>query len=309
MKNPIRWATALVALAVLPACSEPSDPASRVVSYRVLAQQMDLPYAAPGETVHVSSLSFDPAGRSVTWAWATCLNPTTTAVEGCIAKLAADSNGSLPLIAMGTDVDAVDVDVPTDALSSLPVAVRSTASMGVLSVACPGVIAEGTGPAGLPFQCKDATSGRELELDEFVLGVKRIVVREHDRNQNPEIARVLFDGTEWSADEVREVHHCDTDANDLSVCPEQLQHRVSATLTPESLESGTNEFGEAFEEQLVVQYFATEGIFESDFRTAESPENKWAARTQSAGKDITFWFVARDNRGGVSWTSRQAHAD
>lgn len=309
MKKSIGWAAALFALAGLSGCGEDLDPASRVVGFRVLAQQMDLPYAAPGETVHVSSLSYDPAGRTVTWAWATCLNPVTSEVAGCAAKIAEDNAGNVPFLGMGPGLDAIDVQVPDDALSSLPAEVQNTASLGVLSVACPGVLADGAGPAGLPFQCRDEASGRVLGLDEFVLGVKRIVVREKDRNQNPGLDRVLFDGREWTPDDVPVVHPCDESGNVLGNCSEGLQHRMSVALTPGSVESGANEFGETFEEQVVVQYFATEGIFESDVRTAESPENKWVARTQSAGKDVTFWFVARDNRGGVTWTGRTVHVD
>ena len=48
-----------------------------------------------------------------------------------------------------------------------------------------------------------------------------------------------------------------------------------------------------------------EGTFESDSRIAESPVDKWSPRQQATGQDLTFWFVARDNRGGVSWASRR----
>jgi len=304
----LKHASAVLFLATLAACGgDDFDPASRVSSFRVLAQQMDAPYAAPGETVHVSSLVHDDAGRSVTWAWATCLNPPSSSVMGCLDKIAEDSkNGQFSFLAMGADVDAVDVQVPADALAALPADVRSTASLGVMSVACPGTLALGAGSTGFPFRCTDAETQRELGLDEFVVGVKRVVVRETDKNQNPVIDRITLDGKEWTPDQVPELRACDESGNNLSLCPEELQHRVSAVLTPASFEAGTTEFAEGFDEQLVVQYFATEGIFESDSRIADSPENKWVAREQSRGQTLTFWFVARDNRGGVTWTTRQA---
>ena len=78
-----------------------------------------------------------------------------------------------------------------------------------------------------------------------------------------------------------------------------------AQLSRDSFESGKDELGRDFQEQLVVQYFATEGIFEYAARTGESPKNGWVARKRAAGQTIMLWFVARDNRGGVTWAERQ----
>jgi len=293
-------------LGLATACGESLDPGSRVVSFRVLAQEMDAPYAAPGETVHVSSLVHDPEGRTVNWAWAVCVNPSSTDVDGCIAKIAADSaqTGSFDLLASGPNLDAVDVQVPADLLSSLPETARPSASMGVLSVACPGTLTPEMGKTGLPFRCADANTGREFGLDEFIVGVKRIVVRSQDRNQNPAIARIVWNGDEWQEDQVKFFSPCNETGNDFGNCSGN-EHEMSAEVTPESFETGTTEFGEPFVEQLVVQYFATEGTFESDSRIAESPVDKWSPRQQATGQELTFWFVARDNRGGVSWTSRR----
>lgn len=296
----------LCALSALVACGEMPDPGSRVSSLRVIAQAMDRPYAAPGDTVEVSSLVHDPEARAVNWAWATCVNPSSSDVSGCIDRIAASGTA---LIANGEGIDRVTVSVPQDALSSLPATVRPSASMGVLSVACPGNLELATGASGLPFRCSDANSGRELGLDEFVVGMKRIVVREQDRNENPSIARITLDGNEWLADDVPTLRPCNERGNDFSGCAEALRHKVSAEVTPESFQSGTSEFGEAFDEQIVVQYFATEGNFESDSRIAESPVNQWAPRQQASGQDVTFWFVVRDNRGGVSWATRRAHVE
>jgi hypothetical protein len=303
-----RYGFAFLTLGLVTACGDALDPSSRVVSLRVLAQETDIPYAAPGETVHVRSLVHDPEGRTLNWAWAACVNPSSTGVDGCIAKLAMDSadTGSLTLLASGPSVDAVDVPIPADALSSLPESARSSASVGVLSVACPGTLTPETGATGMPFRCAEADSGRELGLDEFVVGVKRIVVRSQDRNQNPVIARITFNGAEWPEDQVQEFSPCNDGSNNFGNCAGN-EHKLAAEVTPESFENGKNEFGDDFSEQLVVQYFATEGTFESDSRIAQSPVNKWSPRKQATGQDLTFWFVARDSRGGVTWTSRRGH--
>ena len=74
-----------------------------------------------------------------------------------------------------------------------------------------------------------------------------------------------------------------------------------------AFESGSDEFGRDFNEQIVVQYYATEGLFENEVRIGEAPETSWVARKRAAGTDVRFWFVVRDDRGGVTWTTRQVH--
>ncbi len=69
--------------------------------------------------------------------------------------------------------------------------------------------------------------------------------------------------------------------------------------------AGRDELGRDFTEQLVIQYYATEGIFEYEVRTGASPKTGWVARKRASGKTLTLWFVARDDRGGVTWTQRR----
>jgi hypothetical protein len=299
----VRWAslTALFALG----CSDQLEPGSKVDSFRVLAEGADLPYARPGETVKLTSLAYDPAARPITWAWASCTNPSDSNLEGCLAKIAETGAPESAIFAMGEDAAAPELVIPGDVISSLPPQTRSMASVGVVSVACPGELGLGEGPGGLPFRCQDRDSGREMELDEFIVGIKRIGVRERDRNQNPVIERIQFDGVDWPLDEVKEVGFCDRDDFTYTSCPEAEKHDLAAILTGDSFEAGKDEHGEAFEEQVVVQYYATEGIFESESRIASEPKNGWVARKKASGQTLRLWFVARDSRGGVSWTERQ----
>jgi len=296
-------------LAVLAGCGADFDPGARVTSFRVLAVQADTPFAKPGETVNLTSLSYDPEGRTVNWAWATCVNPPASTVDGCLAKIAQDSqaSGTPPIAAQGAGLDTFTFTVPSDALDSLPAAARGSALVGVLNVACPGALAFQTGPGDLPFQCTDPSTGRVLGLDEYVVGLKRISVRASDRNQNPSIASVTFDGADWPDGEVKEVVPCDTDGNTYSTCSGVSKHQLAAIVTPDSLESGTDEFGTSFREQVIVEYYATEGVFDSAVRIAESPQTGWAARKKASGSDLTLWFVVHDDRGGVTWTERTVH--
>ena len=76
MKLSMKLLTTFVSsVALLAGCSSDFEPASRVTTTRILAVTADRPYAAPGEDVHLESLGHDPSGRSITWAYATCPNP------------------------------------------------------------------------------------------------------------------------------------------------------------------------------------------------------------------------------------------
>src|SRR3954464_1182386 len=149
----IAGATALSLL--LAACDKPLEPGTKVDSFRVLAEQVDQPYAHPGETVQLASLSFDPEGRDVTWAWASCVNPASSDLDGCLTKIGEDPNPTNALFEMGAGADSASLEIPTDTLDSLPTAARGAANVGVVSAACPGELSLDEGPGGLPFRCRE----------------------------------------------------------------------------------------------------------------------------------------------------------
>ncbi|HEY0467706.1 MAG TPA: hypothetical protein VGC79_26075, partial [Polyangiaceae bacterium] len=155
--------------------------------------------------------------------------------------------------------------------------------------------------------CTEAGTGRVLALDEYVVGLKRIQVRSTDRNQNPQIERVTFDGEDWPEQEIKQVIACDTDGNDYKACAENSQHQIGARPTSASVESGRSEFGVDFTEQVIIEYYATEGVFEYEIKVAAEPETGWAARKAASGKDLTLWMVVHDDRGGATWTERHVH--
>jgi hypothetical protein len=290
---------ALAALAsTLVACGADFDPSSRVTSPRILAVQADAPYAAPGQEVKLSALGVDPAGRPMTWAWSICVNPAASTPIGCFAEIAM---GKTTTFATGVDLKTFSFRVPGDALSSLPEAARSAATIGVAVVACPGTLTLGQGT--VPVEC--IVDGRALRLDEFDLGMKRVFVREKDKNANPAFAQVTWDGAPWPEGEVKEIASCNDDGtNRYDDCSGE-KHQIAATATPESAETGVDEHGRSFHEDVIVQYDATEGIFEFPARRSDSPSTGFVAR--KAGT-ITVWMLLRDDRGGVSWTTRTIRA-
>ncbi len=305
----MRRARALAATCLLfgaASCEQETfDPRSRVTTLRVFSVQADLPYAHPGETVTLSATSYDPLGRPLTFGWAGCVNPSSTSVEGCFAKLAEDaSSGAPPILALGLEESSFSFEVPSDAIEVLPPAARRSALLGVVSAVCPGELSLDASVRPLPFRCTDARDGRELGLDEYVVGLKRVSLREQDRNQNPSITRVTFDGEEWPADEIPEVEACDENSNVWDDCDERYHHDIAVQLGPESQESGTTEAGSSFEEQLIVEYYATEGLFQYDVRIGSEPETRWVARPAARGSDVRLWLVVRDDRGGSSLVER-----
>lgn len=296
---------ALLAGLLLPACGAEFDPGTQVDSLRVLAVRADSPFVHPGDTVRLQALSHDPAERPISWAWAACPSPAGSRVEDCLNQVRdLAGGGELPLLGMGEGLDAVDVPVPADALEGIPIEARQQSLAGVVSVACPGNLEVLNVAERIPFRCTDRESGEELGLHDMVVGIKRLFLRETEQNQNPVIDNVLFDGEVWPSDEVKEVDACVTAKFAYDDCKGQA-HDIATVVSPDSFEAGVDEFGRDFSESLVVQHYNTDGIFEDEVRIAEEPETTWVARSGSSGSTVTLWFVARDDRGGVSWTSRR----
>jgi len=252
------------------ACSDPFEPASRIHRTRLLAVSADQPYAHAGETVTLRALAKDPIGRPLTFGWAICVDPPAATVVGCLERL----DHTSVVIEEGRTEHSV---------------VAQGSMVGVVVVACPGTLTFGG-----TFTC----SAGPLEL-----GMKRILVRARDRNANPQVSAITFDGTDWPETRVPEIDACDP-GDVVDECPAATRHRIVTTATPS--ESGVDELGVTFTEQVLVQYYATEGTFSSPVRTASSPATEWVARRRAAGSTIEFFFVVRDDRGGVSFTTRRA---
>lgn len=297
-------------------------------------------YAHPGDEVQLELLWHDPNPEGTrSWAWTTCLNPPSTSVFGCFQKLAQDLAqlppdkrqefflGGVklrpPTLAkafegneLATDPKAdprtlFRVKVPADAFKEFegldPLA-RRGATMGVVFLACPGRLEPNLDAArnALPFKCLGA-SGEELGSDKFTIGIKRLFLRDKDNNEDPRIDAVLFDGAPWAADDVKVIKPaCNGDEARFDRCSDP-KHALTVQLRNPFEEKGTDETGQSFEEQVVVQYYATEGLFEFDLKRAEDPKTKFAGRRGKVdpAAEQRMWIVIRDNRGGVSWVMRR----
>ena len=176
---------------------------------------------------------------------------------------------------------------------------RDAVFMGVMVVLCPGQLVDGE-THGVPFACEDE-GGRRLELHEFQVGFRRIRVREEDRNANPVIEQLSWQGASWPEGEVEEVDPCDADT--FAKCADELRYDLSATV--DAAEEGTDEFGNEFHEQQIVQYYATHGRFEYEVRIGSDSANRWVATGTLPGDVVTLYAVVRDDRGGLAFTTRQ----
>ena len=188
-----------------------SIPRSRVTDLRVLAVRADAPYAAPGQTVHLEALAIDPQERALTWGWGLCVNPASVTAPGCVAAL----DASTVVVEKGRTT--FDFALPSDVISALPgrrprPTRRSAPSWWPVRASSP------QRRGALPFRCADAATGRALDNDAFVVGVKRIFARTADRNENPVIAQVKWDGADWPPSDIKDVAPCDESGNDYGAC-------------------------------------------------------------------------------------------
>lgn len=277
-------------------CAGDFDPAARVTDLRVLAVRADAPYATAGQTVHLEALAVEPAGRTLTWGWALCVNPTYSSATNCLQGL--DPNS----IVVEEGKTTFDFTLPGDVITSLPSDGAPRASVGAVVVACPGDLSLQTG--SIPFRCVDRPTGRALETHEYVVGVKRVFARAVDKNENPVISGITWDGADWPATEIKEATACDEEGNDYDACAQDQKHTIQVGIPSSSVEVGTDSFGIPYDEQVVVQYFSTEGIFEHEVSTVDKPASGWVARRSSAGREVKMWFVVHDDRGGVTWEER-----
>jgi hypothetical protein len=272
----------LLCASTLGACSDDFDPPSLVNKLRVLAVQANTPFARPGQEIELEALAYDPEARTISWGWGTCQAAESTQAVDCLRQT------SFAQLQVGENLTRHRFTMPE----------TNAGYVGVVVIACPGRIQPGT-TASMPVACVDR-DGAQLTLAEFELGMKRIYVRDSGDNQNPRIDTVMFDDTAWNADSAL-VDRCQRTAD--NACTQFVEHtlRVDAPGASQDTIDGS---GLPIREQSVLQFYASGGEFEEAVKLADQGTNKWRARREDAGQRITFWFVVRDDRGGVSWITR-----
>lgn len=261
------------------ACSDDFSPGSLVDKARVLAVRADTPFALPGSQVQLTALAYDPGGRELQWGWGTCEAPSSSSPVECVRATAFER------LQIGTDLTTHTLTVPDT---------RAT-SLGVVVIACPGNIERGRTET-LPVVCRDAR-GDALPLSEFEIGLKRIFLRDSSLNQNPAITAVMLAGEDWPEQPAATLPCTDDRCREFE--PLRIELRADG-----ASERSVDAAGLPITEQSVLQFYATAGAFDDDLKLASAGRNTWRARREDAGKLVRFWFVVRDDRGGVSWAER-----
>lgn len=297
-------------------------------------------YVHPGDEVQIELLWHDPdpTGKR-SYLWTTCMNPQSTSVLGCFQKLAQDIGKLQPdqraqffintvrqrPLALSKAFEgnelAADpasdprtvfrIKVPDTALKELdgrPPAAKIGASIGVIFMACPGTLRVTAEPLAAALdpgvQCLDE-AGEPVGSDRFTIGIKRLFLRATDENADPRINAVLLDGQPWDPAEEKVIRAtCGEGESRFERCGDP-KREITLQLAQPVSEKGTDEFGKAFDEQVVVQYYSTEGLFEFDLKRAEDPKTRFSGRKPSGAQGDRMWIVIRDNRGGVSWVERK----
>jgi hypothetical protein len=124
-------------------------------------------------------------------------------------------------------------------------------------------------------------------------------------NANPVIASVMTNlqiCEEPDADGLCE----STEEAVLEVAPKQTV-RFILSVTEDSLEDHVDFLGESAREEMQVFWFATSGEITAESSFGQPAETKWVAPLASewlVDSPIQLWFVVRDGRGGVTWTTR-----
>lgn len=288
-----------LALSIVLACEATGfDPEYVVNTLRVLGVQADKPFAAPGESVHMTTFWADPLanGRPIVWAWGTCLNPGSTQINDC-----ADA-----LQTLGVGSDSFDTTVPQNALDGLP----GVGEFGVIFAACAGTITLApNAQTGAPVTCVD-NMGNLVGRDGFIWGGMRIVVVSSVQNQNPTIDKVFIDGMEWPSDYAAPIDTCS--AKDMSSCV--VQHDLAYTATPDSIE--TYDIGNGpTQEQLVGWFYVTQGSLNAGYASPDTDdagavampptfEMPFAPTLSDTTHPVQLYLVLRDDRGGITFAQR-----
>ena len=156
--------------------------------------------------------------------------------------------------------------------------------------------------AGVPVVCRD-DAGDALPLSEFEVGHQApLRARGRIATRTRASKRLTWDGDPWPADEVNEAQACEAQGDDIDDCPSDLRHRIGVGL--DAPEAGVDEHGTRFGEQLIVSAYGSAGIFEDEVRVGPAADHLFAAQQPSGNDEITLFFVARDDRGGVDWAVR-----
>lgn len=323
------------------ACGEGFDPQSQVKELRIFGVRKDKPYAVPGESVELTMLWGDPAGRQdLNRQWfPLCINPPGDLYYGCFADptfLLADPSWLTDPAYKG---DVFSAQVPSNIMEGREPAPGQPRFGMIFSffTLCAGTLefVETTQEGALPIGCR-GDDGKLLGSDDFIIGYASMYVFPDPKapeqfllNQNPEVLGFQTAGTDVTTgtcvnadclDTELEDVDCSNPANDAicfdacaddgePTCPEIP---IKPLLGPKETVAERDQvsidyYGRDVGEQMWINYFVDRGGVRSDVRLLNDAVTGW---NDDFGTDffapkesgpVTIWAIARDNRGGTGW--------
>jgi hypothetical protein len=325
------FATGVAAAVATSACSSDNfASAAKVDSVRLLASQVDLPFAREGETVTIRVLAVDGRASPIVpmaiyWMPAPCVDPSGDDYFACFAAYDPSSNGArsgpggIPLTA-GLDLtpflaagDSFSFAMPGGVIGSHPVVAGTRYRYGLavaFVVACAGhveIVRRDPGnPQASPIACVNAEHVPVAPSD-YAIGFVRVYAYESLRNQNPVIDHVSYGGAAIRAPAGITAPRCT--AGSENDCPKTDLDAVVPASSDEMNPLDVDPSGNPRREQIWVDYYTTGGQFGDDGRVLYDPIQGKLSSTatsfqasQQAG-NATLWAVVHDNRGGTDWQS------
>jgi hypothetical protein len=297
--NALRLSLSLTLGMLVTGCGPTFDPASLIETTRVLGARVEVEGAPerasprPGETVNVSWLvTSRDATPPLRWAFAVCApgNVSLTCDSAPLARF-----------------DGTDTPPRFSLLVPLADELGTSKRLVVTGEICSGVDSVPTCTNG------DGTTVSltiSLQLDD-------------EANHNPTADRAFtFDDQVWPA----RAPGGDPCAAGQHVAAGSKDHVIGNTTAGSDRESYTTALGDPpvttpARESLQISQFTTAGKLKSQFSFVEATDDsaattvrvKWDApaftEVPATGLAVTFTFVTRDNRGGMSWTTRGVCVD
>lgn len=162
----------------------------------------------------------------------------------------------------------------------------------------------GLGGIRVPVVVK-ATAGEETVYGQKLMLYSCRFFPQMQQNVNPELKGMTVDGGTWLPAEKKEL----SGAGPFRLLPEDFSDREelytvpSFSLKPVSLrESWKISWHTTLGKIAPTETGGTDLAGQSERHRAQ-----WSPGSRATEQDVTFWFVARDGRGGLSWSSRSAH--
>jgi len=290
----------LVALSAV-ACGDPLKEGQRIEELRVLGAQLSIDAEpgratpAAGESASVEWLLADPSGLPPSAIWH---------MEVCVAE----SNAFGIPFCRDEPLASIEQAEPSDVAPALAFTLPDADTLGdatkltVLAIFCDG----GTIEVGSDLDsstCPGAETVQRASFDIFLLS-------DDTTNDNPNLddAVLELDGDVWEAGSPS----LDCESDDAPRLPaDGVEHLVSLALGEGVRETKPPVLDEVEPESLQISQLSTLGEFDSRF-SGVNPEDSnltvevpWKAPGElESATPASFYFVVRDDRGGVSWLTR-----